>query len=336
MRSYATISPLCWTRGWAKRLRGNPEALIVATYLMTCQQSTMTGIYGLNLAALSAETGLPFEAAQKGLRLCAEKDVAYYDEDQELVWVPGLSEEQVGTSLGIGKNSKPDKRILGLLKALQPFAGHRFVADYLERYGAVYSLHHPTLEAALKPLLPRSPFQGAHVSDSDPDPDPPDPPEQVGRVDEPDLQSRAKRALRDPMGCTFDPPQDWLETRSVFECFQRVWGARPIEVRGGLNDPRLRVVLDRFAEGEPVERLQCAIKGSKRSEVIDGKREFQTLQTILRDAGQVEKFAGLLDDTPSGPRKAERWRPEEDDDDDEEGAPMPPEARRLLQKFGHR
>lgn len=137
MRAYAMISPLFWTRGSGKKLRGHKEAQIVAFHLMTSPSVTMVGIYHLSLPTLCHETGLTTEEALKGLAKCAEPgiDFAFYDEDEELVFVPALAKHQIGEKLKV-----KDHKIKGVLRALSPFKEHRFSALFLQRYSKVYHL----------------------------------------------------------------------------------------------------------------------------------------------------------------------------------------------------
>jgi hypothetical protein len=148
MRKFASVSPMFWLRGTGKRLRGRPEAQIVALYLMTCPGAAMVGIFPLSLATLCNDTGLSRDAALTGLAMCRECDFAEWDEDEELVWVPALPLYQVGEAISVNKDGKRDYRHRAILKALDPFRGHRFHSAFLARYGEAYLLG----DVANKPL----------------------------------------------------------------------------------------------------------------------------------------------------------------------------------------
>jgi hypothetical protein len=110
------------------------------------------------------------------------------------------------------------------------------------------------------------------------------------------LRERAAHLVRDPVAHTFDDPLKWPEVQQAFAVFREVWGKkRWMDVTTGMKDPRLRVVVERLADGVTAEQIVRALRGSKRSENIKKTREWQTLQTLLRDVGQVEKFGDLLD-----------------------------------------
>ncbi len=135
MRTYASISPMFWTRGSGKRLRGDTAAQVVALYLMTSPATSMVGIFHLALPTLCHETGLTLQGARKGLQRVSEEGIAHYDEAEELVFVPALAKHQVGETL-----TAKDKKVRGVIRALEPFKSHRFYSLFVERYASAFSL----------------------------------------------------------------------------------------------------------------------------------------------------------------------------------------------------
>jgi len=135
MRSYGSVSPLFWTRGSGKRLRGHVEAQLVALYLMTSPHTTMVGIFNLSLPTLCHETGLTLEGAKKGLQRCSEEQLAFWDSEEEIVFVPALARHQLGENL-----KKSDHKVKGVVRALAPYKGHRFYDLFIERYADSYQL----------------------------------------------------------------------------------------------------------------------------------------------------------------------------------------------------
>ena len=142
MRDYAKIRPVFWTRGTGKKLRGDPEAQVVALYLMSAPLSHMTGLYYLPFPTLCHETGLSPEAAHRALGLLEEDGFARLDEDADLVFVPNMAREQIAESLKAG-----DNRVVGVMRHLQDFDKHPFCKGFAERYEGPFS-------------LPRSPYEG--------------------------------------------------------------------------------------------------------------------------------------------------------------------------------
>lgn len=137
MREYGTVKGTFWTRGSGKKLRGDPEAQVLALYLMTCSSVSMTGIYYMPMVIMAHDTGLGAAETERCLARLAdpEVDIAHYDPEAELVWVPNLSTHQVGDSLKYG-----DKRRISLMNELARHAQHRFAAMFWDRYGDAYSL----------------------------------------------------------------------------------------------------------------------------------------------------------------------------------------------------
>lgn len=135
MREYARIAPTFWTRGSGKKLRGDPDAQVVAFYLFTGPNATMIGLYHLVLPTMAHEIGLPVERARAALaRVCAV-GIAMYDEEEELVFLPEGAKYQIGCAL-----SGNDPRKKGVVNALEPFGGHPFVGAFLQKYARAFSL----------------------------------------------------------------------------------------------------------------------------------------------------------------------------------------------------
>ncbi len=136
MRDYAKVSPMFWTRGSGKRLRGDPEAQVLALYLVTCPAANMVGIYYTPFVSIAHETGLGAERATEALKRLAKVGFAFYDHDHDLAWIPNMASYQLGDELKEG-----DKRRGGAIRAeLEKVGGHRFVAEFWRKYGVAYGL----------------------------------------------------------------------------------------------------------------------------------------------------------------------------------------------------
>lgn len=147
MRDYGKVSTLFWTRGSGKRLRGDPEAQLVALYLVTNPWASSFGVYYLPIAVIANDTGSPFEGASEALARVIQAGFAKYDLASELVWVPNLPKLEIGSSLSGG-----DKRKKHLQEQLEKLGNHPFAVEFFDVYGADFGLTEP------KPL--RSPFEG--------------------------------------------------------------------------------------------------------------------------------------------------------------------------------
>lgn len=135
MRDYGRVAPTFWTRGSGKKLRGNPKAQIVALYLFTCPTSSMIGIYHLAIPTMAHEIGLTVEDAERALADVCALDIAKYDAEEELVYLPEGARYQIGERLKPG-----DKRAAGIRVALARFARHAFAVDFAQRYAAEFAL----------------------------------------------------------------------------------------------------------------------------------------------------------------------------------------------------
>lgn len=134
-----------------------------------------------------------------------------------------------------------------------------------------------------------------------------------------DIEGLAKSYLRDPFSGSLAAiggalASKWPEVLAVCEAFRAAWG-KDVVLRNELKDPRLRVILERFADGFTVNQLERAIRQSKFADYIAGNQAHQTLTTILRDAAQVDKFGGLTalpkkpgETKPKQPNGGD-WRP---------------------------
>jgi hypothetical protein len=151
MRDYAKVSPLFWTRGSGKRLRGNADAQVLALYFVTCPAANMIGVYYVPLVSVAHETGLGMDRTLEALAALGAADFAHYDHDHELVWVPNMASYQIGDELKAG-----DKRRFAVVAEIDKLGGHRFAAAFLERYGVAYGLRSNGSFSSIAP----SPSQG--------------------------------------------------------------------------------------------------------------------------------------------------------------------------------
>jgi hypothetical protein len=325
------MATVFWSKGSGKRLRGHKEAQIVFWYLLSGPHSSMTGIYSLNLATIMAETGLSKSDVAKGLRECAKEKMAFYDEEEELVWVPALSHHQVGLRIGIGKSGEPDKRIRGLLRDLKPFVGHRFVAEYVRRYAECYSFGHPKIAPLVARAIGEAPLQTSqtdqtsvssrslptyrkssesnnseksrrgYASDPDPDPDPGSVPKSRSKTEEVD-PTRSVREVSQKRTRSKPNP----DVAKVFDAWKQDTGHH----RAKLDQKRTSRIKARLREGFTAEELIQAIAHRRNDPFLMGEndtgRVYDGIQTLLRDSEQVERLLGL-----TRPQR-ERDRPPED------------------------
>ena len=164
MRDYSQVCPQFWISGTGKSFRGDPEAQIVALYLMTSPHSTMTGVFHCPVMYIAHETGLGMEGASEGLQRTIEGGFCEYEEASEVVFVVKMAAFQIGDRLSPG-----DNRVKGLIKDVQKMPSDHMRSRFLEVYGEAYCLEKPPKKAtpskgASKPLRSQEQEQEGRAS----------------------------------------------------------------------------------------------------------------------------------------------------------------------------
>lgn len=157
MRDYGKVVPRFWTGGSGRQLRGQPDAQVLALYLMSAPASTATGLYILAIPTMVHETGLGELELRAALAVLEREGVAYYDEGEDLVWVPQMARIQIGETLSAGDRRRPWVRSL-----IEPHKSHRFARQFLSLYEGAYKL------TACPIQTPISPIEGASKGDTMP------------------------------------------------------------------------------------------------------------------------------------------------------------------------
>lgn len=286
MRNYAQIAPTFWTRGSGKKIRGDKNAQIVALYLMSSPATSMVGIFHLAIPTLCHETGLSEPDARAGLERCEREEIAFWDEEDELIWIPALARYQLGDELKHGKGGKADHRIKGVERALAPYRNHRFHALFVERYGGAYGIAQSPSEGASKgladvakglpsPYVPDPASAPDHVPDPEPKPETPEvandprpatqaPPEHA-RIPKSladamrlPIEWRARALVSQPLNAQWANPQEWPENIAALRAFEAATGVK----RGfdGPTDPALLVIARLYSAERPVEAVAAGIK----------------------------------------------------------------------------
>ena len=153
MRGYAKVAPQFWIGATGKKIRKQGAAAqIVAMYLLSSPHSNMIGLYHLPIAYMSADTGLPFEGASKGLADVCEAGFATYDQDAEVVWVHEMARFQIDSELKYG-----DKRCAGVQNTYDDVPECLLLSAFYERYAGAFNLKNKRqiaspLQAPCKPL----------------------------------------------------------------------------------------------------------------------------------------------------------------------------------------
>lgn len=129
------VSPKFWTGTTGKLLRKDRDAQVLALYLMTCPHANMIGVYHLPVAYVSADTGIPFEGALKGLARLSQAGFLDYDDASETVFVYRMAEWQIGKALKAN-----DNRVGAVEKQVCDVAVARFATAFRRMYAEAYGI----------------------------------------------------------------------------------------------------------------------------------------------------------------------------------------------------
>ena len=151
MRDYGKLSPAFWIGRTGRVLRGDPEAQLVAAYLVTAPASTMLGIYYCPIATIANDIGLSLDGASKALRRVCEADFCSYDEEAEWVWVHEMARFQIDAAL-----APKDKRVVGIARDFEKLPESPLKQGFHERYHFAFRLPKRSSDALNRP----SPFEG--------------------------------------------------------------------------------------------------------------------------------------------------------------------------------
>ena len=135
MRDYGKVAPQFWLGATGKELRGNPEAQIVALYLMTGPHSEWTGVFHCPILYIAHETGMTMEGASKALARLIEVGFCLFDEASDTVFVKSMARFQIGPDL-----KESDKRVAGLRNEVSKWPESRIKTAFLELYNIPFCL----------------------------------------------------------------------------------------------------------------------------------------------------------------------------------------------------
>jgi hypothetical protein len=135
-RDFAKVRSRFWNGPTGKKIRASGrDAQVVGMYLLTCGNSNMIGLYYLPLQLISHETGIPLEGASEALRRLSEAHFAYYDDTEEVVFVPRMAAEQIDEQLQAN-----DKRCAGIARELKDYEKSRFYPAFVFIYRKAFHL----------------------------------------------------------------------------------------------------------------------------------------------------------------------------------------------------
>ncbi len=298
MRTFAQIVPTFWMRGSGKKLRGKPWAQLVALYLMSNSESSMIGMYYVSRRKIVEEVGMPDGEFDQAIADVREVSIAFYDSEEELVFLPEGARHQIGPVLKAGDRKRPN-----VIKQLEVFGNHPFVAQWIARYHEPYALSIEGLRypsdtppiplqtgAAAAPLSVPVLISGSQRSER------PGvgayPPKELPIVA--DLQTRSKLWVKDPTRAAlqYPQPEQWTEMLELNNLVGEVFKFDPPVIRTS-SDKGVQNVLKRWSEGHTQASMRQAVRGAAHSKTIKDTPEYQTLATIFTDSNCVDKYGRI-------------------------------------------
>ncbi len=153
MRSYAKFSPRFWTGETGKSIRQlGADAQALASYLITCEQSNMIGLYYLPIPNITHHVAISTERCVELLDAFERLGFAHYDYHKEFVWVTTAASWQLLSDEEDALKPR-DKRVKGVQRLLRQLKrqGAPFLELFRQRYDAQLSLSTPDEKASEVP-----------------------------------------------------------------------------------------------------------------------------------------------------------------------------------------
>lgn len=135
MRDYSKVTPRFWVGKTGRKLRGDPNAITIALYLITGPHSNMAGIYYLPISYIVGDTGIPSEGVAKALDKLTALGFCSYDQDAELIWVHNMVKIQIADKLKPGDNNT-----VALIKTYDSLPESRLLSIFYDKYSVTHSL----------------------------------------------------------------------------------------------------------------------------------------------------------------------------------------------------
>lgn len=325
MRDYSRFSSTFWTRGTGKELRGNHLAQAIAAYLFTAPTANMIGLYYLPVGTIAHDVGCSLEGACQTLRDLCERGFCVYDEESETVFVRSMAPRQLGLSDG-QDISTGDKRLSSIPRMMKECSEPVLLQAFWEEHRSRLRLPEPWWEAPSR--APRSPFQAPMPLGSPLEAPPNDnsttyenaspleapwkPHARVSRVRARNADQEQALEQAQAQGVQGENTQPNSEPSKVkksdAEDVFTHWAKR-LMPKARFTPERRKRIEARLKEDFSVADLCKAIDGALKDDWLMGrdpksrKGGWRDIDTVLRDAAQVERLITLADE----PEYAEDW-----------------------------
>lgn len=146
-RSYAKIFTGKWRSRSFRTLRGNPWAIVLQDYLMSCPASEMSGVFYMPKYLIEGELGIPHDELESAIRILEEADFCRFYDD-EYVFVYNMARYQIADAL-----SPDDNRWKSLMRDIEEMPDN-IRREFIIRYNDDFNLGYQIIRKAAEPTAP--------------------------------------------------------------------------------------------------------------------------------------------------------------------------------------
>ena len=146
-RSYAKIFTGKWRSRSFRTLRGNPWAIVLQDYLMSCPASEMSGVFYMPKYLIEGELGIPHDELESAIRILEEADFCRFYDD-EYVFVYNMARYQIADAL-----SPDDNRWKSLMRDIEEMPDN-IRREFIIRYNEDFNLGYQIIRKAAEPTAP--------------------------------------------------------------------------------------------------------------------------------------------------------------------------------------
>lgn len=146
-RSYAKIFTGKWRSRSFRTLRGNPWAIVLQDYLMSCPASEMSGVFYMPKYLIEGELGIPPDELENAIKILEEADFCRFYDD-EYVFVFNMARYQIADAL-----SPDDNRWKSLMRDIEEMPDN-IRREFIIRYNDDFNLGYQIIRKASEPTAP--------------------------------------------------------------------------------------------------------------------------------------------------------------------------------------
>ena len=146
-RSYAKIFTGKWRSRSFRTLRGNPWAIVLQDYLMSCPASEMSGVFYMPKYLIEGELGIPHDELENAIKILEEADFCRFYDD-EYVFVYNMARYQIADAL-----SPDDNRWKSLMRDIEEMPDN-IRREFIIRYNDDFNLGYRIIRKAAEPTAP--------------------------------------------------------------------------------------------------------------------------------------------------------------------------------------